>query len=76
LAITFGACQNEKKHTAKLLKMTYFEEHNLQQSKKISLHHAKSIISVPLNIVEADWGPLRLLKILRLSIKVIVNIYF
>ena len=39
---------------------TYFQEHNLQLSNKISLHHAISIISMASKMAEADLGPLTL----------------
>ena len=58
--ILFGACRNKRNHCETTKdNETYFQEHNLQLSNKISLHHAISIISMASKMAKADWGPLR-----------------
>ena len=53
--ILFGACRNERNHCETTKdNETYFQEHNLQLSNKISFHHAISIISMASKMAEAD----------------------
>ena len=60
LCVLFGACRNERNHCETTKdNETYFQEHNLQLSNKISLHLAISIISMASKMAKADQGPLR-----------------
>ena len=57
--ILFGACRNEQNYCETTKdNETYFQEHNLQLSNKILLHHAISIILIASKKAEADLDPL------------------
>ena len=51
----FGACQNERRKSLwNYFLLKYFQQRTLQQSNKILLHQAISIISVVSGMAEAD----------------------
>ena len=53
--IVFKAYQNNGNHCETTKKSyAHFQEHNLKKNKKISLHHAISIISMASKMTEAD----------------------
>ena len=57
--ILFGGCRKERNHSETTKdNETYFQEHNLQLSNEILLHHAISVISMASEMAEADYGPL------------------